>query len=370
MLVYENHSCIRADDCSLDKNSLIKGYKQLGDRLCVRECPVGYKIVNDSVRSRAGSNESVLVEKCVPCVDGICKKNCSDKSFVLKTNADIELIKNCFVVKRLVVELEGSNSFNITTSYLAENIQYLEEINDYLLITRNRYLVSLSFFKNLKVIHGRALFEKRFALFVHTNSKLNELWNVKKANGFTITSGAVKFFENPQLCYQNIENFMQDSQVDKPLDAEISFNFNGYKRLTCSSNYTIDLTFKLDPSKITVEWTVTISDLRRLKGYILSYMDVSSSDVSSVDIENLDYDWTSLYIEFGESMKSSRKMFATLDVEPFTRYAVYLKADLTLDVNWNSEMASSFERDRLTSNLNYVYSLPARMISAFFNFNH
>lgn len=114
------------------------------------------------------------------------------------------------------------------------------------------------------------LYEQRFALFIHTNEALRELWPPHPA--FQITTGAVKFFENPQLCYNDIETFLNAANTNHT-DSEVSFNFNGYKRFTCS-NQTITLVIERHSSSLTARWNVTIADLRRLKGFIVSYAEV------------------------------------------------------------------------------------------------
>ena len=142
MLLYENHSCIKHEDCSRNKNSLIKGYHVLGDVLCVRECPEGF---TSEISARL--NASV----CVKCPDNICRKDCSAKSFTIKSLFDLSKIKNCFRVKRLHIEF---NNINATYDDLKYNLQYLEEIEDYLVIVRNKYLKTLSFLKHLRLIGG------------------------------------------------------------------------------------------------------------------------------------------------------------------------------------------------------------------------
>ena len=238
---------------------------------------------------------------------------------------------------------------------------------------------------------GRKLFEKKFALFIHTNEILRELW-AYESNDFSIRHGTVKFFENPELCYDEIQNFMlktfssiQSANATISL-AEVSFNFNGYRRLTCS-NRTIELKFNLEPKKLLISWNVSISDFRRLKGFILSYIEVpqnfsfdendveflqSSSILSSYKslnsiYFNMIYEWSYLYVQFDEYRLKNKTFYTTsIDVEPFTRYAVYLKADLTMDEtpNWSYNKSSlssySFNSDKMISKINYVYSLPAR----------
>lgn len=199
----------------------------------------------------------------------------------------------------------------------------------------------------------------------------------------------MKFFENPHLCFGEIQNFMLNTLKNRThlKEAEVSFNFNGYNRLTCS-NKTIDLDFKLDKYKMSIVWNVTFSDLRRLKGFILSYIRVPTNNFSfdHYDLEffhsstvsfssykslksvyfNMIYEWNYLYIQFDEILLRKHSSYrATIDVEPFTRYAVYLKADLAYDdaFDWNfnesSLFANSFKIDKMISKIYYVHSLAA-----------
>lgn len=307
-LIYENSICIKKEDCSLSRNSLIQGYKQLNGSQCVRDCPFGYKIHELDLVVK---NTSVPFQECLKCEDQICKRDCVNQSFIIKKPADLELIKNCFRVKRLAIELDR----DLPQHVLTDSLQHLEEISDYLLVTRNIFLTSLNFFKSLKTIHGNTLFEKKFSLFVHTNSKLKDLWNFD-AKKFSILNGTVKFFENPNLCFQEIENFMVNSDVKNLQDSDIYFNFNGYRRLTCS-NRTIDLSFRLKPMQLEISWNVTLSDLRRLKGFTLSYMQVAdgfSFDLNDTDFKsNLektssnDHEWSRVYVEFEEKNNFGKK---------------------------------------------------------------
>lgn len=215
------------------------------------------------------------------------------------------------------------------------------------------------------------LYEKKFALFVHTNSVLRELFNNVL---FEVKQGTVKFFENPELCYSDIETFLQDAGSTTIKDSEVSFNFNGYRRFTCS-NQTIDLEIKLISRQIQISWNVTISDLRRLKGFIVSYAEIPDSfTINQNDIDfmqsyrsissdlNSFIEWSYLYAEYNEDVKSKR-FTVRINAEPFTRYAIYVKADLTHDSRWETNRGlfrSSIGFDKVISTIQYVYSLPAR----------
>ncbi len=364
-LIYEQHSCVRIEDCSLDSNSLIKQYHILNETYCVRECPNGYESKLVEIKSNNSSKSAFNVSKCIRCIGNVCKRECL-YSFNLKQQSDLNQIKNCFRVKSLQIEFRS----NITQQSLLESLQYLEIIEDFLIIVRNKHLNSLNFLQNLRLINGRNLYEKKFALFVHTNEILRELWNYEKTE-FRILNGSVEFFENPKFCYQDIEHFLAACKLNFT-DSEISFNFNGYRRLTCS-NQKIELKFEFMPSSIVVSWNVIISDLRRLKGFILSYTEVPDGyfiDQNDIDfmysykstsaVDSL-YEWNYLYVHYDESIDLSRSVRIGIDVEPFTRYAIYVKADLTIDSHLsNMGHYSSFALDRVISEINYVYSLTAR----------
>lgn len=355
-LIYNNNICLRKEDCSLSSSSLIQNYTILENK-CVSVCPIGYKISNIELTIK---NETLKFQKCIKCKDNICKRDCSDQIYHLKSVNDLVQIKNCFKVKRLSIEL-GSE---VNQHSLIDNLKHLEEIEDYLLITRNRYLVSLNFFQSLRKIHGRSLFERKFSLFIHTNSKLRDLWKLNNQETL-ILNGSVKFFENPNLCFQTIEEFMLKSNVLNAQDSDISFNFNGYRRLTCS-NQTIELGLDPKSNKINVNWNVTVSDVRRLKGYILFYAPISNNlilDQNEMeyksDLEKSDLEWMHLYVDYDE--KTSKHLVQTsIDVEPFTRYAVYVKADLTINFDSKWINRTLYQYDRIISKINYVYSLPAR----------
>jgi hypothetical protein len=378
-LIYRAHSCIKIEDCSNDATSLIKGHFVLNRTHCVRQCPFGYRV-------QLNTSGKLKLNECVQCEDKICKRNCESQVFTLKTNKDLESIKNCYIIRRLHIELR----YNVTENYLMENLKYLEIINEHLVIVRNRHLNSLSFLSNLRLIRGQVLFENKFALFVHTNEKLRDLWSFKGTDKnldqikFTIERGTVKFFENPELCFNDIEMFMHHSNLNK-VDAEISFNFNGYKRFTCS-NQSIELEFRIESKRIHVNWNVTISDLRRLKGYTLSYTKVPNNfkfDQNNVDfmhsyvnyqapindedddISTIRFEWNYVYLQYDEQ-SNKRQTSVYIDVEPFTRYAIYLKADITIKTDWKSQ--SNSDSDPLVSRIQYVHSLPARNFHFFLFF--
>ncbi len=107
------------------------------------------------------------------------------------------------LVRQLFIELWT----NITNDALNENLQYLEEITEFLVVIRNRYLKTLNSFKRLRSIRGERFYENRFTLFIHTNEELRQLWNYQETN-MSIGNGSVKFFKNLEFCFMDISKFL------------------------------------------------------------------------------------------------------------------------------------------------------------------
>lgn len=218
LLSLDSHWCIQPDECrSRNFFTLVdEPDGRMAPRQCVASCPPGYRT-------------HTLNLTCTSCPDGVCKRDCRNSTFHLRYAHDFRSIRNCVRVKRLIVEIQsplpsGGNDWE-------SSLAYLEEIDDYLLITRNRYLTSLKFFSRLRLVRGLDLFEKKYALFVHTNPRLRNLWPFH-LDGLRVDRGGIKFFENPQLCFQLAEklvmNVLSTSNHRQDIDVELSYNYNGF----------------------------------------------------------------------------------------------------------------------------------------------
>ena len=135
----------------------------------------------------------------------------------------------CFVIKI-------KNSYIKTIFIFTDNVvkeletalSDIEEIDGALKIVRSFPIVSLSFFRSLKYIHGRDISD-RYTMYVIDNQNLQSLF----IRNVTISSGKLFFHFNPKLCYANIEA-LKDNVVDLrnlsklPLD-DVPANSNGDK---------------------------------------------------------------------------------------------------------------------------------------------
>lgn len=365
-LLYETHSCIKYLDCTLNSIYLTRNYYIYENSTCVRECPNGYRY---EINEFFHDNKIYRFKQCIKCDDFVCKKDCLFE-FKVKTLSDLESIRNCVRIKQLIIDLNTKISYQL----LEDSFKYLEEIDNYLLVVNNNYLTTLKFFQNLRIIHGLVLYDQKYALLLHKNDLLRNLWDYK-TNKFTITNGGIKFFENPEFCLNDINEFVKYLNKSS-LDMDISAQFNGYKRLTCS-NSKLELNITIGPNNyINVTWPVIFSDTRRLKGFLLSYIEAPGNltydpnDISTVSsgysaVNNLN-DWLTVYIQHNEMQARLDKYIISeiITVKPYTRYAIYVKADITFASQFdNRSMHTSFENDRVISDIYYVYSFPASKIN-------
>lgn len=156
--------------------------------------------------------------------------------------------------------------------------------------------------------------------------------------------------------------------------------------MSCS-NRTLEVWTRAEKGHIDVEWEVEISDLRRLKGFQIGYSEVNTksqedrllndddddndenSDGEDSTLDQIDDQvdlWTYLYVPYSQESIITRRMKGRIDVRPFTKYALFVKADLmAADTNW-ANRSSAFEHDKVISRVVRITSLPARKSIIFY----
>ena len=120
----------------------------------------------------------------------------------------------------------------------------VQEIRGFLKITRSQPIVSLDFFRSLRVIWGETADagKKYYSLQIMENENLAKLFPVRP-DGSTVRiyhqgSGAGRAYirDNGKLCRSEIERMIRESGlVDPPDDNDVSYKSNGYTA-SCSSN--------------------------------------------------------------------------------------------------------------------------------------
>ncbi|KAI0216277.1 Insulin receptor [Lamellibrachia satsuma] len=185
--------CILEEEC----RNMTQGYPvvqnnwKLLNNKCVLGCPSGY------IPSKADKH------KCDKCA-GKCPKICD--GMVIDNVAAAQKLKGCVVINGILeIQIRGGSHVG---RELEENLGMIEEVTNYVKIVRSYAIVSLRFLMNLRVIHGKQLYNDRYALFVLDNQNLQEVWDVTKHPNLTVENGHVFFHHNRKLCLNKIEEFI------------------------------------------------------------------------------------------------------------------------------------------------------------------
>jgi len=111
---------------------------------------------------------------------------------------------------------------------LEQSLADIEEIEGALKIVRSYSLISLTFFKKLRVIHGINT-QENYALYVMDNQNLQSLFD----KPVIIERGKVFFHFNSKLCYATIEKIKSDvhdmRSVERFAIEDVAINSNGDK---------------------------------------------------------------------------------------------------------------------------------------------
>lgn len=218
----------------------------------------------------------------------------------------------------------------------------VEVIEGNLVITRSHALLSLSFFKNLRVIRGQAKDDKKeerrdqedYGIKVYENLNLQSLFS----RNVTVEKGRMFFHFNPKLCMHIIQEFknnvtaLRNEPSLKP--SEVAANSNGDKIACNVTNLKVDVAvIKHDMVLLKVQ-PLIYEDVRQLLGYLVYYMpapfknvtmfdgrDACSSDGWQVD------DIGAAQVSESTNAKNASSTFPVLisRLQPYTQYAYYLR---------------------------------------------
>lgn len=150
---------------------------------------------------------------------------------------------------------------------LEKSLSDIEEISGYLKIVRSYPIVSLSFLKKLRKVHGEAL-EGENAIIIWDNPNLQALLNQNQT--IEITHGKAFFYMNPKLCYQKIKEMIPDDRRFN--DIETTIRSNGDK-VPCNVIELIVTVQSLSASYAMLNWKgLRIGDERKLLRYVVYYV--------------------------------------------------------------------------------------------------
>ncbi|XP_053561309.1 insulin receptor-related protein [Bombina bombina] len=312
---YEGWRCVTAEYCAslrkVTENPRESSKFVIYKNRCQSACPPGYT-TNES---------SLLCHKCV----GLCPKECK---IGIKTIDSIEAAKDiagCTLI-------EGSLIINIRRGYnLASELQrslgLIETITGFLKIKHSFALVSLSFFKNLKLIRGDSMVDGNYTLYVLDNQNLQQLWDPSHEN-LSIPVGKLYFAFNPKLCLSEIYH-IEDITGTKGRQnkADINPRTNG-DRASCKTHHLHFVTNVTEADRIFLKWErYQPPDYRDLLSFIVHYKESPFQNVT--DYLGQDAcganNWNVVDVEL--PLNNDQEPSVTLlNLKPWTQYAIYVRA--------------------------------------------
>lgn len=285
---------------------------------CAQECPQGY--------TKIGEGNATT---CTVCADK-CLKRCQAK--IIDSIATAQALKGCSIIEGpLEIQIRGNAKNNLDGNNIVKELEAslidIVEIDDYLKIARSHPILSLSFLKNLRKIHGKKLESSKNALVVWENQNLQELWDENQK--IEIGNGKLFFHFNPKLCFKKIENLAnQTSKRPKDLienydTAKLS---NGDKTPCNVASLTV-IVVDVFPQAALLSWSpLKLDDDRSLLNYVVFYIAAPHQNVTLWDGRDAcgNDGWS---VEDVNTFSSTDQINQPLTkLEPYTQYAYYVKA--------------------------------------------
>lgn len=288
---------------------------------------------------------------CQPC-GSKCRKKCQSK--IIDSIAAAQTLKGCAIIDGpLEIQIRSSaktiDSTHNVVRELENSLSEIVEIRDYLKIARSFPIVSLSFLKKLKVIHGERLESNKHSLVIWDNQNLQELWDEKQE--VKIERGQLFFHFNPKLCFYKIERLAQSnlSRIENYDTAKIS---NGDK-IPCNVTYVPVTVAEIYAEGALLQWEpLKLEDDRSLLGYVVYYMQAPYQNVTLWDGRDACGNDGWLVDDVNDYKAEDKVTAITVPLtrlEPYTQYAYYIKA-YTL----------ATERSGAQSEIQYFRTLPGQ----------
>ncbi|XP_042888474.1 insulin-like peptide receptor [Penaeus japonicus] len=300
------HRCEERSFCR--KNYVIK----LDTKECVKRCPLGYNLSSNS------RGENI----CIPCKGSVCPKECADT--IVKSISRAQSLRGCTIITgNLTININGGENIE---RELEENLNSIEEVKGYVKIFRSN-VTSLDFLKNLTKIGGKTLLHSNYSLVVLDNPNLQRLWNwTDRGRRFIIERGKMFVQSNPRLCFHHIEELINITNMTDLSETDVSTTYNGDK-VPCKVT---PLEARVTPHLYgTLLVEVTLSDL--LPSDTVYYVNYKKAEKNISLYESdgpcSDQGWSTMEIGPGNGTSDHRKKdLIIVNLEPFTRYGVYVKA--------------------------------------------
>ncbi|XP_077319580.1 insulin receptor-related protein-like [Lithobates pipiens] len=311
---YEGWRCITSEYCAslrkVSENPRESSKFVIYENRCLSECPPGY----------TRNESSIVCHKC----EGLCPKICK---------VGIKAIDSIQTAKELTgcTHIEGSLIFNIRRGNnlaleLQRSLGLIDTITGFLKIKHSFALVSLSFFKNLKLIRGDSMVDGNYTLYILDNQNLQQLWDPNHEH-LSIPVGKLYFAFNPKLCLSEIYNTeARTGTKGRQNKADINPRTNG-DRASCKTHALKFVANATEFDRIFLKWeSYRTTEPRDLLSFIVHYKESPFQNIT----EHLGQDacgansWNVVDVEL--PLNDLEPSVTLMNLKPWTQYAIYVRA--------------------------------------------
>uniref|UniRef100_A0A8C8SKG9 Tyrosine-protein kinase receptor n=1 Tax=Pelusios castaneus TaxID=367368 RepID=A0A8C8SKG9_9SAUR len=312
---YGGWRCVTAEYCAslrkVSENPREASKFVIHQEECLAECPSGY----------TRNESSIFCHKC----EGLCPKECKVGTKTIdSTRAALELAGCTYVEGNLIVNIR--RGYNLA-SELQSSLGLIETITGFLKIKHSFALVSLSFFKNLKLIRGDSMVDGNYTLYVLDNQNLQQLWDWSH-HTLSIPVGKVYFAFNPKLCLSEIYRMEEVTGTKgRQNKAEVNPRTNG-DRASCEF-WTLRFVSNVTESdRIFLKWErYRPPEYRDLLSFIVYYKESPFQNVTEYVGQDAcgANSWNVVDVELPLNNDQDPGV-ALLNLKPWTQYAIFVRA--------------------------------------------
>ncbi|KAM9789417.1 insulin receptor a [Neosynchiropus ocellatus] len=287
---------------------------------CIPECPSGFTAVNSTT----------LV--CTPCA-GLCPKVCTGNKTVDSVTA-LQALRGCTILTgNLVIKLRGGNNI---AAELEASLGQLEEITGHLKVQHSYALVSLLFFRKLRVIRGEQLENGSYSVYVQDNQNLRQLWDWSK-HKLAIPRGRLYFHYNSKLCLSEIRKMEEVTGLkDRRVKNDIASKTNG-DQASCENQLLKFTMVRTLSDKIMIKWKAFWPpDFRDLLGFVVLWKEAPFRNVTEFDGQDAcgSNSWVIADVEAPPRNSDSDRVqtepgYLIMPLKPWTQYAIMVKTQLS-----------------------------------------
>ncbi|XP_037044053.1 insulin-like receptor isoform X2 [Bradysia coprophila] len=317
MFSYENYRCVTESECrAIRQYMYVEAYDDdplLGciphDGKCSIDCPSNFHPVKLSGH-----------RKCIQCV-GTCNKFCPPGDIYSISSA--QHYRGCTHINgRLVINIKNLDDQSVVRE-LENSLSEIEVIEGNLVIEQSHSIVSLGFFKKLRLVKNNPMGQETYGIKVIGNLNLRALFT----HNVTFEHGRMFFHFNPKLRLNVIEELKLD-MID--LRSESSLNDDEVAPDTNGNEIAFDIvTLNIEIKEINANNVVMeLVPLERDQplGYLIYYKPAPNRNVTMFDGNDVCGDDGWQVFDVPDSIRNSTPINVSVtQLKPETRYAYYIQ---------------------------------------------